>query len=734
MVVLQRRPFSPAFRMAVLAGALESVRLHLRSGGDVDAADEKGRSPLILAASRGRLDVCRMLLEQGADPAIRDQDGNDAVSVALARGYAEIAGLLTISHIPPVDPPHVEARPVNGSDPAPLEARPPVREEDGNHCKPISTDFQSGPPDRLSPWAGMRTHATPPSPLEQNEPIDVSAWQHEIERPPPPDDQSCADAASVLQRLVSQHAAIDTDEGWDDVEIDLPELHDIVRRRNLLTAERQQALRQVLLEALRDGRIREERITEAVPVRSEEHDPDGPDWSASLRLVLGDLGVVLDEEPGAPDTFLAADERDDLGGGDAAAQAFAFLRSHASNDADPLSLYLKALPAERLTRDDETELGRSMEQGVLEVLAAMTASPAAVARLRTDAEAILRGEMSARAMFETAWRSGEGSSEGAGEEADDEIEPEQLNATTSAILQPPAATIAPLKAIIDGCVRATTHRAELAARLHFADLSADYLAELQQIASEDDATGCTAARIRAGLNKAEAAQARLVRANLRLVVWVAKKYGGLTFMDRIQEGNIGLMRAASRFDHRRGAKFSTYAVWWIRQAITRAVADMARTIRLPVHVHDTLRKIEKARTRAYAETGLDPDALTIASLAEIPEDRVRKLLRVPDEPLPMGPELTDIIENIADETAPSPEDALIAAETKTLVSRHLGILSSREEIVVRQRFGIGCDEQTLEEVGKIYKVTRERIRQIEAKALRKLGSPAHIRRLRGLLR
>jgi RNA polymerase sigma factor (sigma-70 family) len=195
---------------------------------------------------------------------------------------------------------------------------------------------------------------------------------------------------------------------------------------------------------------------------------------------------------------------------------------------------------------------------------------------------------------------------------------------------------------------------------------------------------------------------------------------------------IDVRDSADRFDPRIGTKFATYAIWWIRQGIMRAVADTGRIIRIPVHVHENLRKFEKARLQAQYESGRESDAERIAVLAALPPDTVRKLMRVPEDPVSMDsePEVVEGIGGMADEERPSPEAALITAGMQALVRQQLDRLEPREESVIRQRFGIGCDDHTLEEVGQMYGVTRERIRQIESKALKKLGHPGHAKRLR----
>lgn len=755
------------FRMAIVAGVESAVRLHIERGDDLNARDAGGQTPLMLAAARNKLHICKLLLGAGADPLLADPKGQNAFFIANASGAHEVALLLApaLSEnqllIPANDATPLCDESTNDNETCVAEKIPawaapkqsPKLEVSVAVLPTESVDLGTAQKDRVpsneyeSEW---RTAAPPPAQElinfdEGGSTLDLSGWESESEISLPDGDPTAVASAAAVQNAITEHAPIDLSSDWDDFEAFLPER--AAPRPKADDAEARECLRALLLRATREGSVPNEAI-EGLTLNDDQ--TPNEEAGALLRMVVNDLGAEADERheysTHHENFAVRVEPRETPDEEQTVDDALAYIDELQSRRNDPLRLYFRAFQYDTLlTADEEVALGKAMEQGIEAALDALAGSITGIEAVLDASLLVKVGTKSLRWISsgtrddvsesepnqgESRPSKAEGSADseshaGPQDDADDDTPDNELAdfiANAERLLA--IARLTKTKKATPNALRESLGKLGLSRSYLLALTEPGRIAEPQ-----------SAREFKRAMQTYRAARDRMAVANLKLVYSIAKKYlySGMPLDDLLQEGNIGLMKGVERFDWRRGFKFSTYATWWIRQQVSRFVADKAKTIRLPVHVYEKVQRIGQVSRAFEADNNRAPTTAEISELADLSQGKVEGYLQISGEPLPIH-EL-DIDSMIATDArdeyiSPDPMEIVSGRDASKVVHKILGTLKLKDENILRMRFGIGIsDAMTLDEIGSRMGVTRERIRQIEAKALRKLKHPSRLHEL-----
>lgn len=745
------RPLSPLLKMAVIAGVETAVRLHIRRGDDLDARDDKGLTPLMMAAAKNKAGICRLLLGAGVNSRLADTSGRDALTIARAAGAWESAGIIE-AFIAATEDGLCAKVSLLGGEPSfePTRAQHlfetvdvPEIVQESLFGESKSSKDESQVTLRVTGCVGEAIDVCSVTPSLQGLILDFSEddggvpdsleWEVEEDGPAPDGDETLAEAAGVLQRVISGHQPVDLAEDWGDFEVFLPERAVPLPRAG--DEEGRSGLRGLFLRAVREG---------SVPELLVETLARGADGSKNeeaeilLSLVLNDLGAETDERIEIDAPFLLSEETSSEE--DAVSDALDFMDDVASGRNDPLRHYARETQRTALlTAEDEAFLGREMEDGTARALDALAAWPDGVARVSAAADLVRSGEKDVEWVFDACSTDPAVVGEGT-ELAIEFVEENEAIDESDAVAFPSA--VNEFLSAVDGLGVLSKYAGQggegeqkLREALSALALSRSFLSGLAADKELTEAGGAAASRFVESVRRHEQARERMILSNLKLVLYVAKRYQGmrLLFDDLIQEGNIGLMKAVERYDWRRGFKFSTYAIWWIRQGITRALADSGRTIRIPVHLHETMWRVSKEADGIERQTGVRPSVMDLADSLSLSPTKVTGLLRIMEDPLPIHEPGADGIPPADSVEDPLSLDPFISAALDSLgktLEQMLSELDERSAVILRLRYGLeDGTSHTLEETGERFGVTRERIRQIESKALVKLAHPLRAERL-----
>jgi len=657
-----RGKMSKLLGVAIRAGVADAVRFHIERRDDLEAIDEAGLTPLMLAARSDRAVICRMLLDAGVNPSTRNPEGEDALAIARRHNARNVLELFELR-------------------------RPPL--------------------DDLP---------------------DADQWVEEESIAVPEDCDEVSARASKTQSAISAHRPIDLDEDWSDVYVVLPDQATAIPA---LEGDRDRwPFERLVLLTMREGAIAESDVAEVCWSVDEDRNEHSENL---LRTALGQLGLSNDDRlPAFPDELVAEADDDER---EAVDEFFDYLDHIASGKDDSQRFYARDLQRSKLlTPEGEVELSHKFLEGTAIVGNVICRSVEALDNILS----VYNAENSAVDQDATTGEESESNEDNESKTVAPTVDLLEEEGSGTAILETrdddTAEAIAFLRAFRKSIDRNTAEQSLEAAVAALTRLGAGFarLATAANIAigtseldsGENFQRDCEA--VHRGMEMRRQAMDKIVEANVRLVAYIARRYSGasLSQADLIQEGNIGLMRAVEKFDVRRGFKFSTYATWWVRQAMSRALADQGRTIRVPVHMVETINKIRRSSERLTSKFGRRPMIAEIANDTGCPERTIIKVLAIAEEPVSLS--LTESADANAaleaiDAESKLPLEVAIEADIAAQLRLALTQLDPRIADVMALRFGIDkTTDRTLEEVGKLFDLTRERIRQIEAKGLRKL--------------
>lgn len=755
------------FRMAIIAGVESAVRIHIERGDNLNARDAGGQTPLMLAALRNRPQVFKLLLDAGADPLLTDSGGRSVLSIANAAGAREIASLLEHAFAPTLEavPPDETSQFPADEAPANFDLIPVVESEllDAPSQPVFTEPVVTAPPlpgiaESDAPLAPSNTNHNEDNALsfapvppgvdlidfdEDGATLDLSGWEAEAALATPDGDPTVLATASEVQNAISGHAPIDLSADWDDFEAFLPERASPLPKAD--DAEARERLRVLLLRATREGSVPDEAIEDLT--LNDDQTPN-EEAAAMLRMVVNDLGAEADERHEYftyhEDFTVHVERRETPEEEQTVDDALAHIDELESRRNDPIRVYLRGFAnGALLTADEEGALGKAMEQGIEAALDALAGSIAGIEAIVQSALLVKDKTKPLRWMSLGIRDEGQGMGvdqgassaskvDGADDsEGDNECQEDSDEGSPDDEISDFIANAERLRVIALALEAQTTSNHKAVRKMLGAlGLSGSYLLDLSE--SGRIAESEPAHALRCAMRTYRVSRDRMAVANLKLVISIAKKYlySGIPLDDLLQEGNIGLLKSVERFDWRRGFKFSTYATWWIRQRISRYVADKGRTIRVPVHIYEKLRRIEHVARDFERDHGRPPSVADIAGLVELTPRKVAAYLQIAGEPLPIH-ELdidTLIATDARDEyISRDPMEIVSDRDMSKVVHKILGTLKLKDENILRMRFGIGVpDAMTLDEIGSRMGVTRERIRQIESKAIRHLKHPGRL--------